>query len=401
MGTTLDRETVRELTEPGIYFDDRLTGFAVRVRASAKGKLLKSWIVQYRVGSKQRRQKLGDVAKHGPEWARKKALVWLGKVEDGIDPAEEKETARTASAITLKKVIDQYLAMKERQLEDDTLRPTTVNNARLYLARGDYFKALHSKPIDAVTKKDVATRINAITLEHSSNTAKQARRFLSAFFTWAVKEAIADANPVIGTNDPPGSKPRERVLKDHELAAIWNACEDDDYGKIIKLLMLTGCRRREIGGLRWSEIDLEHENTMTIPGTRTKNKEVLELPITGLMRSIIESIPQKVDRDPLFGERAEGFTGWPHCRLDAGVRSWRIHDIRRSVATGMADLGIQPHIIEAILNHSSGSKAGVAGIYNRSTYAREMKNALAVWSDHVASITSGTKRKVVQFSTPR
>src|SRR5262249_36937879 len=108
--------------------------------------------------------------------------------------------------------------------------------------------------------------------------------------------------------------------------------------------------------------------------------------------------PNLPSGDPLFGQRAEGFTSWQKARLDHGIsKPWRLHDIRRSVATGMADLGIQPHVIEAILNHVSGHKAGVAGIYNRSTYAREMKNALAVWSAHVESIVTGSERKVVNF----
>jgi integrase len=282
--------------------------------------------------------------------------------------------------------------MKELQLRNDSRRASSLNITRLYLLRGDYFKPLHTKPINAVTKADVATRLNHIIANNSANTASRARAHLSAFFTWAMKEGIAEANPVIGTNEPEGNAERDRVLSNDELRAVWNACGDDEYGKIVKLLILTGCRRDEIGGLRWSEIDMD-AGTMTIPGTRTKNHHPLTLPITGMMRDILESVPQMVSRDPLFGVRAGGFTGWRRCRLNHGItKPWQIRDIRRSVATGMADIGIQPHIIEAVLNHRSGHKAGVAGIYNRSSYDREVRNALAVWSEHVRSLN---ERKVV------
>jgi integrase len=307
---------------------------------------------------------------------------------------------RAATAITLKSVIDQYLQAREKQLENDSRRASSLDISRLYLARGDYFKPLHSKPINAVIKADIATRLNAIIHDHSPNTASRARAHLSAFFVWSMKEGIADTNPVIGTNDPEGAPSRERFLNDEELAAIWKACGKDDFGKIVRLLMLTGCRRSEIGGLRWSWLDLK-QGIMKIPSTVAKNHREHMLPLTGMMREIIESVPHIIDRDPLFGTRAEGFTGWQHCRLNDGISEpWRLHDIRRSVATGMAEIGILPHIIESILNHVSGHKAGVAGIYNRASYKEQIKTALARWADHIDEIVSGrAPQKVVGIAS--
>ena len=390
---TLDRKTVAGLSEgEGLYWDTKLKGFGLLARRDASGTIRRSFVIQFRFDNKQRKIKLGDAAKINVDQARKKAEKLFAQITLGVDPAAEKETARAASAITLKSVVDQYLQMKELQLRNDSRRASSLNITRLYLLRGDYFKPLHAKPINAIGKADVATRLNHIIANNSANTASRARAHLSAFFTWAMKEGIADANPVIGTNEPEGNAERDRVLSDDELARIWNACGDDEYGKIVKLLILTGCRREEIGGLKWSEIDLD-AGTMTIPGTRTKNHHPLTLPLTGMMRDIIESVPQMVSRDPMFGVRAGGFTGWRRCRLNHGItKPWQIRDIRRSVATGMADIGIQPHIIEAVLNHRSGHKAGVAGIYNRSSYDREVRNALAVWSEHVRSLN---ERKVV------
>jgi integrase len=405
----LDRKTVAELwNTPGLHRDTVLKGFTFKVRKGAGGAFQRRFLIQYRIGNKQGKPNVGDAAKINVDQARKKAEKLFAKITLGQDPQAEKRTAQAATAITVKSVVDQYLAMKERQLENDSRRASTVNISRLYLT-GAYFKPLHTKPINAVTKADVATRLNAIIETRSANTASRCRAHLSAFFVWAMKEGIADSNPVIGTNDPQGNAPRDRVLSNGviegktpdancELARIWRACKDDDYGKIIKLLILSGQRRGEIGAMRWSWLTPDL-TTLTIPATVAKNHRQHVLPITDMMRSIIKSVPQMVDRDPLFGQRAEGFTGWQHYSLDVDLKPWVLHDIRRSVATGMADLGIPPHTIEAVLNHVSGHKSGVAGIYNRSTYAREMRIALDRWSDHVQSIVTGDARKVVNFPT--
>jgi integrase len=193
------------------------------------------------------------------------------------------------------------------------------------------------------------------------------------------------------------------VLADEELAAIWNACGNDDYGRIVRLLILTGCRRAEIGDMAWSEIDLEAA-TFTVPARRSKNGRAHTLPLLSSALDIIKSVPQMATRDQLFGLRSHGFTAWhegkPALDERSGVANWVVHDVRRSVATKMADIGVEPHIIEAVLNHYSGHRAGVAGTYNRSSYAREVKAALAMWSDHIRALVDGGERKVLVFHTP-
>ncbi len=392
---TIDRKTVDGLTQPDLYWDETLKGFGLRVRTSAKGKLLRSYIVQYRHEGGQRRRKLGDAHKLSPEKARMKAMQALSKVEEGIDPAEEKDKSRAAMALTFQRAVEQYLDLKKHEL-----RPTSLRLITLYLTGKKYFGALHSMPLTKITRSHVSQAIDRIVAGGAVVTAGRARAHLSAFFTWCLQRGHCDLNPVIGSASPEGPKSRDRVLSDAELAAVWKACRDDEYGKIVRLLMLTGCRRQEIGGLLWSEIDLE-AGTMTLPSARTKNGREHTLWLPAIAVEIIESVPQRVDRDHLFGERADkGFTAFQHHSLDHGItKPFRLHDIRRSVATGMADIGIQPHIIEAVLNHVSGHKSGVAGIYNRSSYQREVKNALAVWADHIDAITTGSERKVVNFPT--
>jgi integrase len=181
---------------------------------------------------------------------------------------------------------------------------------------------------------------------------------------------------------------------------VWNACANDDYGKIVRLLILTGARRDEIGGMTWNELDSDNR-AWTLPAERSKNGRALKLTLPGLAWEIIESTTHRTFNDHLFGIGKNGFNNWYSTKnalhQRSGTTGWTVHDLRRSAATGMADIGIQPHVIEAVLNHVSGHKAGVAGIYNRSSYEREVKNALAIWADHVASITSGEDRKILQF----
>jgi integrase len=212
---------------------------------------------------------------------------------------------------------------------------------------------------------------------------------------------LVEANPVIGSVKPKDNASRERALTDAELVAVWRASGDDDYGRAVKLLIFTGCRRQEIGGMRWSELDAER-GTWTLPATRSKNGKAHTLPLSPAAWGIINGVPRMASRDQLFGVSAgRGFSAWAQGkagldrRLGDAVAPFQLHDLRRSVATGMADLGVQPHIIEQILNHQSGHKRGPAGIYNRSSYEREVKVALALWADHVRSIVEGGERKVL------
>lgn len=219
---------------------------------------------------------------------------------------------------------------------------------------------------------------------------------MSALFAWAIAEGLVDSNPTIGTRRPDeGTRPRERVLSDEELAAIWQACDDFDYGRVVRLLILTGARRQEVGGMAWSE--LHERGTWTIPGERTKNGRAHIIALPALAWSIINAVPRRGDH--LFGRN--GFANWGRAKAAFDQRlslpPWTLHDLRRSAATRMADLGILPHVIEAVLNHVGLSRKGVAGIYNRSSYEREARAALALWADHVRAIVEGGERKIVQL----
>jgi len=294
----------------------------------------------------------------------------------------------------LRSAIDTYIGMKEREVEEGNYRASSLRITKLYLTSAQYFGPLHRTALNEITRAHVAQRLQAIRQESSDVTAGRARAQLAAFFTRAMQEGLAEANPVIGTKGQSERPQRDRVLSDDELAKVWRACHDDDFGRIVRLLILTGCRRGEIGGLRWSEI---HDDAIHLPAERCKNGRAHIVPLTPLAMQIIESIPHRADRDFLFGERSvDGFDTWQAKTAfkDGISEPWVIHDLRRTCATGLANLGFQPHVIECVLNHTA-HRAGVGGVYNKSPYAREVKTALLTWSDHIASIISGEERKVV------
>jgi integrase len=383
-----------------IVFDGEVRGLGYRLRLGANGKLLKSWVVQYKRGGATRRMNLGPAAVLGAEAARLQAKKVLGKVALGEDPAGDRRDRRDKDRNTMRALVDEYLAGKRKEV-----RPKTFNEVTRYLTGKAYFGALHGIAIDQITRHDVARRVVTVQRESGNATAREARGALSTFFVWCLRMGLCDANPVNDSVKPAEIAPRERVLSNEELAAIWRAAGDDEYGKIVKLLILTGTRRAEIGDMAWPEIDLDRA-TFTIPSSRSKNGRAHTLPIMPMMREIIESVPRMATRPQLFGQRSHGFTNWtlPKPVLDerSGVTEppWTIHDIRRTVATRMNDIGIAPHVVEAVLNHQSGSRRGVAGVYNKSPYTNDVRNALAAWHDHLRAIIAGGERKVLSFPPP-
>ena len=368
-----------------IFFDDDLPGFGIRFRQGAKRQ---AFVVQYERQGVQRRLTLGTTAVLSVDEARAAARKELAKVTLGHDPGGDRAAARAKAKITLASVAQQFLDVKQKKLRDSSFR-----EIQRHLLKD--WKHLHSFPIHKIERRNIAAVLGDLA-KRGPVAAARARSTLISLFAWAVREGYLDRNPAAGTNNPDTGVSRDRILTDMELAKIWNACQDDDHGRIVKLLMLTGQRMREVGAMSWSELQ---PPKWKLPAARTKNKRDHELTLPPAAWEIIEQVKPRPGY--LFGRKA-GFTNWDHAKkvLDqrSGVIGWTIHDLRRTCATGMAELGVQPHIIEAVLNHISGHKAGVAGIYNRSSYEREVRNALALWADHINSITQQTERKIIPIS---
>src|SRR5262249_13639513 len=174
---------------------------------------------------------------------------------------------------------------------------------------GGYFKPLHNMPLDTITRQDVALRIKIIERERGVAAAGQAHAKLSGFFVSAMQDGLVEANPVIGARKPPGNRPRSRVLSDAELAALWNAADGGtEYGKITRLLVLTGWRREEIGGMCGSELT---PDAWTLPAERAKTPRAHTLPLMPMMQPILDTVPRMASRERLFGERSPaGFQSW-------------------------------------------------------------------------------------------
>jgi len=377
---------------------EAVRGFGVRRQRDQA-----TYVLKYRVFGRQRFLTIGP---HGSPWtpnkARREAKRLLGLVADGKDPADAKALAALQAADTLRKIADEYLKhAKAKQ------RPRPYSETERYLLV--VWKPLHPVSVFKITRRHVAARVADIAKDQGAVTAARARTALSTMFNWAIREGLdIPANPVLGSNRPVQPKSRDRVLTDAEIGAIWRACTDDDYGRIVRILIVTAQRRDEIGGMLWPELDTV-AGLLTLPGTRTKNHREHILPLAPAALALLPA--RRNDRDFLFGDgprregdRQRGFSGWSKSKaaLDARITKalgeplapWTVHDLRRSAATTMADrLGVLPHIVEAILNHVSGHRAGVAGIYNRALYLAEMRAALCAWADHIAALRSPAMAK--------
>jgi integrase len=267
------------------------------------------------------------------------------------------------------------------------------------------------KPISSIDGHDIHTVVDEARKHgipglgrHNSGISESRGRkvhaALSVLFAWLVRDRKLTVNPCVGVWRPAAPPDRERVLNDAEIAKFWKATDQvgQPFGPALKLLLLTGCRLNEVAEMRRGE--LSDDGVWSLPGARTKNHRPHTLALPPLAQEIITAVPRIAGSDLIFTTNGTtAVTSWPGIKrqLDAVMAApdWRLHDLRRTAATGMAEIGVQPHIIEAVLNHISGHKGGVAGIYNRAQYAPEKKAALARWADHLQGLVAGTKGKVV------
>ena len=386
----LTAATVRTLALPKgvsdkIFFDDELPRFGVRVRAGGS----RTWIVQYGIGGKERKLPLGLVSALDPSKARSLAKDVLARVRLGEDPLALKHEARARANETLGAQLPRYLAFKRA-----SLRPRSYAQVARHLTV--HAKPLHNRPLATLAsdRRGVAIVLAKVAEASGPVEANMVRSSLSACCRWLMGEGLLDGNPIIATNKAAQNGARKRVLSDAELKRVWNGLDDGRYGAIVKLLVLTGLRREEIGGLRWDEIDLDRK-LIHLPAERCKNKRPHDQPLSSAARAIIAALPREGDR--VFA--AFGSWGRAKERLDRklgnDVAPWRLHDLRRLVSTTMHDkLGIQPHVVESILGHT-GHQSGTAGVYNKADYLDERRRALEKWADHVEGIVTG-KRPVAE-----
>lgn len=395
----IDRLSGTPVGRDMFHWDSVVPGFGVRVFVS--GRI--SWIVQYRTSDRrQRRLSIGDVRHLPLADARARARELLAQVALGHDPQADRQKVRQASRV---------LDLVEAYLSDAKVKRKPRSYVEIERSLRKASAPLHHLKVDAVDRRDVVEVLNRIKVESGPFAASRVRAYLSAMWSWGLRSGLAEGrNPVALTPRPAVEKSRERVLSEAELSLIWRCTADGTaYSRIVRLLMLTGQRREEVGAMRWDEIQAGEVALWVLPSSRTKNGRQHEVPLSPLA---IEQLPLRGDGALAFGTGAAGFSGWSGskvrldrrmlqqaredfevchgCPPESGeveVHPWRLHDLRRTFATWANEMGIEPHVVEAILNHVSGAaKGGVAGVYNRATYRRQKTEALWQWQKFFLSI---------------
>jgi integrase len=381
----------------------------------------KSWAVRYRYQGKPRKLTLGPVASEDqaepashPEIdrpltlaaARLLAAGALREVEQGIDPAVAKQlTIKADAEAAFAKAADTVDNLKALFIERYAKRQNRSWKQTEWIFDKLVLPAWKGRTVHEITKRDVIDLVEGIEQDRPI----LANRVLAAvrkWFNWLAARDVVNASPCAGIVPPAKEKARDRRLSEGEIKALWSACakgEQDGsggvgepFGSFVRLLTLTGQRRSEVAGMRWSEID-EGQCLWTLPGERTKNGRPHVVPLSNQAMAIIRAMAKKpiVGSDHVFTTTGDsGLKGFSRAkeRLDQRMKPaapWTFHDLRRTAATGMADIGILPHIIEAVLNHVSGHRAGVAGVYNRAAYTAEKADALQRWADHVEGLVTG------------
>jgi integrase len=334
--------------------------------------------------------------------ARQKARQLRAKASLGEDPQGERIAARRA--ITLGNQVESYLASIASRV-----RPATLALRRRHLTL--HTKPLHRLAVGSITRGELIRLLETIARERGEVAANRCGSTLTGFFGWLMLSGVIEINPMVGIKAYSETS-RDRVLTDGELAAIWHATDrGTDFHRIVRLLLLTGCRRSEVGNMRWSELQ---GDVFVLPSTRSKNKLAHEVPLHPL--AMAQLPPRSRTRDAMFGRdtdtNASYFSsGRSKQRLDrrisatsttGAIAPWTLHDLRRTCATWLSEHGIDPHIVEAVLGHVSGTaKRGVAGIYNRASYRQPKRQALTLWAEHIAAITGQSTANVTALARAR
>jgi integrase len=376
-----------------IVFDDALPGFFCRKYASG----VASYGVQYDHGLRTRRLTLGRVVAEPSNLKamRKLAGETLARVRLGTDVVAEKRVA-VAPAVTFGSLVPTYL--EERK---GSLKPRSHKEIARHLQKG--LKEFHSEPVAGISRKQVVEVLGKIAGASGPTAADRVRSSLSTFFAWAIDQHHAGENPCIGIRDrAPAGGGRKRALTPAELREVWLAADrEHDHDRIVRLLILTGQRREEIGALTWTELD-KAQRRIELPPERTKNNRAHLVPLSKAALAALARVEKREESSYVFGRLATPFSGWSRCkaRLDARIAArrgkagikepmpaWTLHDLRRSFATLMREQRLgDPHLIELILNHASGTRGGVAGIYDRSERLEERREALEKWSRYVSNL---------------
>jgi integrase len=362
-----------------LVFDDEQRGLGVRVTASGG----KTYLAQYNWHGQKRRIPLGSCSALSLAKARDAVRAIMGDVARGIDPAAERKKAKAHEALTLSALLSDWqalhLASKRPRYAAEAVR--ALRNA---------FSRYLDLPAADLTRAAAVKALDAMAMRGSPAMAARTAAYGKAAYGWATRRGSLSSNPFLNLPVAPTER-RERVLSDDELGAIWRATDGaGPFNGIVRLLLLTGQRREEVAGMTWAELS-DDLSTWTIPASRAKNGATHIVPLSAPAQDLLRGVPRSGEL--AFPGLRGTFNGFSPAKaaLDAksGVTNWRLHDLRRTMATGLQRLGVRLEVTEQVLNHVSGSRAGIVGVYQRHDFASEKRAALDAWGEHVRAIVEG------------
>jgi integrase len=359
----------------------------------------RSWAVRYRFQGKPTKHTLGTYPALDLPTARNLALKALGEVAGGKDPHGEKLAQRAAMKARAASTDDLVENICAEFISKYASKHTRDWRETERLLAKNVIPSWAGRRIGDIQKKDVVRLMDQIA-ERGPVTANRTYAQIRKMINWAISRSIVESNPCTGITRAPEIE-RERVLDPSEIGLVWRAAPElsGPYRAIVQMLILTGQRRDEVAGLQWSELDMK-AGTWTLPAARSKNRREHVIPLTKEAAQIIDHQPRIEGVPYVFTTgrlQPQGFSiakrrldqAIAHLNGAKPIAPWVLHDLRRTVASGLAELGIQPHIIEAVLNHRSGIIRGVARVYNRFQYEPEKRKALEAWAARLDEIVTG------------
>jgi integrase len=372
-----------------VYWDIGFPGFGVKVTPRGR----KVFVVLYRTGgagSRLRKYTIGPYGRVTLHQARVAAQKVFAAKLDGRDlAAEKREAKRRVVADRVEDLLDSFISQHVSQ------NRSAGEISRLL--RREAGRPWTGRSIHAITKRDVVEVISAIEQRGAPGTANKTLKVIKSFLRWCVGRAVLDRSPADGIPLPAKEVARDRVLSEEELAQVILAARKigGPYGDIVEFLSLTGQRRQEVAGMRWDELDLR-QPVWTLPKSRTKNAKEH---VIQLSEQSVAVLNRQTVRGPfvfsILGTKPFQDFSRAKRQLDtlSGVAGWRLHDLRRTCVSGMARLGVAPHVADKILNHQCGTISGVAAVYQRHEFLAERQQALDLWGARVGEMLNGVSRE--------
>lgn len=352
------------------------------VRISVQGR--KTFSVKFRFGIRQKRLKLGIYPRISLATAREKAIDALRQVDEGIDPTKR----RRSSDMKVEAVCREFIRLHAQP------RNKSWREAERILER-EFISTFGQYDIREVKRWDILEIMDAAIARGSSYQANRIHSNIRKLFNWTIERGIVETSPIVGLKSPTKEHSRDRVLDDNEIARLLRACRNDVYPfrQFVPVLLATAQRRGELSQMRWSEIDFE-QKVWVIPAERSKNGKPHVVPLSAFALEFINEVPRFLDCecDYLFTTtRRSPVGGFSKMLRRLSERSqtsdWRLHDLRRTAASGMARAGVAPHVVEKVLNHVSGTITPLGAIYNRYQYDSEKAKALEEWGDFLRRLS--------------